>query len=312
MIGAARKPETQVPAPHQQPRRRTATAPWSCCLRTQQCAKHYTGSYHPGEPFQDQPPQEGNRSVLGCRACAAGTLFVDIPPVSTRRRTSVCATGVLLTTPPHPHTRGKVIGSPLLTESLLFSLPAGTEMFHFPAFPPETLCVQALVTGFRMPAGFPHSDTPGSQLGCQLPGAYRRLQRPSSALGAKTSTDVPLVACHKKRQNRYKEMLASTIQFSKYGQEPNPENHHTAGNQQPQGNNTPSTNPPAVGESRPQPPTPTQPVSSDPEKPVHLRRRPGPNPQDPTARLGLSPSLLTFAQPNRRLSTRCPWSRSRR
>jgi hypothetical protein len=81
--------------------------------------------------------------------------------------------------------------SPLLTESLLFSLPAGTEMFHFPAFPPDTLCVQVLVTGFRMPAGFPHSDTPGSQLGCQLPGAYRRLQRPSSALGAKTSTDCP-------------------------------------------------------------------------------------------------------------------------
>ena len=26
--------------------------------------------------------------------------------------------------------------SPLLTESLLFSLPTGTEMFHFPAFPP--------------------------------------------------------------------------------------------------------------------------------------------------------------------------------
>jgi hypothetical protein len=29
--------------------------------------------------------------------------------------------------------------SPLLPESLLFSLPAGTEMFHFPAFPPHTL-----------------------------------------------------------------------------------------------------------------------------------------------------------------------------
>ena len=27
------------------------------------------------------------------------------------------------------------VRSPLLTESLLFSLPAGTEMFHFPAFP---------------------------------------------------------------------------------------------------------------------------------------------------------------------------------
>jgi hypothetical protein len=36
--------------------------------------------------------------------------------------------------------------SPLLTESLLFSSPAGTEMFHFPAFPPLTLCVQVRVT----------------------------------------------------------------------------------------------------------------------------------------------------------------------
>ena len=32
--------------------------------------------------------------------------------------------------------------SPLLTESLLFSLPAGTEMFHFPAFPPHHLYIQ--------------------------------------------------------------------------------------------------------------------------------------------------------------------------
>ena len=37
--------------------------------------------------------------------------------------------------------------SPLLTESLLFSLPVGTEMFHFPSFPPLALCVQARVTG---------------------------------------------------------------------------------------------------------------------------------------------------------------------
>src|SRR5690606_40847658 len=36
--------------------------------------------------------------------------------------------------------------SPLLPESRLFSLPAGTEMFHFPAFPPLSLCVQARVT----------------------------------------------------------------------------------------------------------------------------------------------------------------------
>src|SRR5689334_16845915 len=38
------------------------------------------------------------------------------------------------------------VRSPLLTESLLFSLPTGTEMFHFPAFPPHALCIQAWVT----------------------------------------------------------------------------------------------------------------------------------------------------------------------
>ena len=37
--------------------------------------------------------------------------------------------------------------SPLLTESLLFSLPVGTEMFHFPTFPPHTLYIQVRVTG---------------------------------------------------------------------------------------------------------------------------------------------------------------------
>ena len=36
--------------------------------------------------------------------------------------------------------------SPLLTESRLFSLPVGTEMFHFPTFPPHTLYIQARVT----------------------------------------------------------------------------------------------------------------------------------------------------------------------
>ena len=37
--------------------------------------------------------------------------------------------------------------SPLLTESRLLSLPEGNEMFHFPSFPPLTLCVQVRVTG---------------------------------------------------------------------------------------------------------------------------------------------------------------------
>ena len=38
------------------------------------------------------------------------------------------------------------VRSPLLAESLLFSLPVGTEMFHFPTFPCTALCVQAGMT----------------------------------------------------------------------------------------------------------------------------------------------------------------------
>src|SRR3977135_235011 len=46
-------------------------------------------------------------------------------------------------------------------------------------------------------AGFPHSDTLGSQLGCQLPEAYRSLLRPSSAPDAKASTVCPYLLDHK-------------------------------------------------------------------------------------------------------------------
>ncbi|VXB62959.1 hypothetical protein NOCARDAX2BIS_270040 [Nocardioides sp. AX2bis] len=58
-----------------------------------------------------------------------------------------------------------------------------------------------------IPARFPHSDTPGSQLGCQLPRAYRRLQRPSSALDAKASTMCPLQLANtntQQKQQRHK------------------------------------------------------------------------------------------------------------
>ena len=80
--------------------------------------------------------------------------------------------------------------SPLLTESQLFSLPMGTEMFHFPTFPPTTLYIQAEVAGHNSGnSRFPYSEIHGSKLVYQLPMAYRRLQRPSSALGAKASTD---------------------------------------------------------------------------------------------------------------------------
>ena len=79
------------------------------------------------------------------------------------------------------------VRSPLLTESLLFSLPVGTEMFHFPTFPLPALYIQAGITG-SSPAGFPHSEILGSKSVYRLPEAYRRLLRPSSAPNAKAST----------------------------------------------------------------------------------------------------------------------------
>ena len=72
---------------------------------------------------------------------------------------------------------------------MLFSLPVGTEMFHFPTFPLPALYIQAGVTRYASAlAGFPHSEILESQPVYRLPEAYRRLLRPSSAPDAKAST----------------------------------------------------------------------------------------------------------------------------
>src|SRR5215210_7240844 len=64
------------------------------------------------------------------------------------------------------------VRSPLLTESRLFSFPVGTEMFHFPTFPPTVLCVQTEVAGhysgfFR---GFPIRRSPDRSSFTSSPG----------------------------------------------------------------------------------------------------------------------------------------------
>ena len=55
------------------------------------------------------------------------------------------------------------VRSPLLTESLLFSFPSGTEMVHFPEFALSVLCIQTEVIGF------PHSEINGSLDDYSLP-----------------------------------------------------------------------------------------------------------------------------------------------
>ena len=52
----------------------------------------------------------------------------------------------------------------------MLSLPAGTEMFHFPALPPPALCVQAGVTGNYALSGFPIRKSPDQCLVADFPG----------------------------------------------------------------------------------------------------------------------------------------------
>ncbi len=67
--------------------------------------------------------------------------------------------------------------SPLLGESLLFSLPGGTKMFQFPPFASAPSMVRMTVL---QTAGLSHSDTRGSKVICTSPrifAAYRVLHR---------------------------------------------------------------------------------------------------------------------------------------
>ena len=94
------------------------------------------------------------------------------------------------------------VRSPLLTESLLFSLPVGTEMFHFPTFPPTALYIQAEVAGHDSGISrFPHSEIPGS--GARLPAPLGLSQVTTSFFGSwcQGIHRSHLVAC----QNFYKD-----------------------------------------------------------------------------------------------------------
>lgn len=100
-------------------------------------------------------------SQLATYTYGAITLYgATFQRTSTSSRVSYCAVGRQThpCDPTTPHTQplpgitctwfGLIrFRSPLLSESLLFSLPVGTEMFHFPTFPPRALCVQARATG---------------------------------------------------------------------------------------------------------------------------------------------------------------------
>ena len=82
------------------------------------------------------------------------------------------------------------VRSPLLTESLLFSLPGGTEMVHFPPFASTELCIHSAMTGHD-PSRVSPFGNPRIKACLRLPEAYRSLPRPSSPSCAKASTMCP-------------------------------------------------------------------------------------------------------------------------
>ena len=71
------------------------------------------------------------------------------------------------------------VRSPLLAESLLFSLPVGTEMVHFPTLPSHAYVFSEGYPGITQ-GGFPHSEIAGSKPVCGSPtliAAYHVLHR---------------------------------------------------------------------------------------------------------------------------------------
>ena len=101
--------------------------------------------------------------------------------------------------------------SPLLPESRLFSLPAGTEMFHFPAFPPHRLYIQRWVTA--------HNDCRVSPFGS--PRITARLTTPRGLSRPPTSfIGSWYQGIHRAPLKTWPQMLASTVQFSNNAQPP--------------------------------------------------------------------------------------------
>ena len=118
--------------------------------------------------------------------------------------------------------------SPLLAESRLLSLPVGTEMFHFPTFPPHALCVQARVTPHDW-CGVPPFGHP--RINARLAAPRGLTQPPTSFIGSWCPGihRVPLTTWPhnynkphtlRVRASQSKKMLASTVQFSTYNRPP--------------------------------------------------------------------------------------------
>ena len=134
------------------------------------------------------------REAVGCRLPGCHRLWPIVPDRSTNQ---LVAHSLALKPdgPYNPTVQARWFGlfrvrSPLLAESLLFSVPAGTEMVHFPALSSTRLWIQRGIPRHdsRWVAPFGHLRVEAC---LQLTEAFRRLPRPSSPSGAKAFTVHP-------------------------------------------------------------------------------------------------------------------------
>ena len=103
------------------------------------------------------------------------------------------------------------VRSPLLGESLLFSLPAGTKMFQFPAFASSKSKDSRPSAGWVVPFGNPRINGH-----LHLPAAYRSLSRPSSPPRAKASALRPFLLSSRLLLSLIAEKQGSVVYFQLY------------------------------------------------------------------------------------------------
>ncbi len=105
--------------------------------------------------------------------------------------------------------------SPLLTESQLFSLPVGTEMFHFPTFPPHTLYIQVQVTRHHSCRVSPFGNP---RISARLTAPRGISQPPTSFIGSWCQ------GIHRTLLNTYKQRCSRPLCSSQttHPEEPNP------------------------------------------------------------------------------------------
>ena len=149
------------------------------------------------------PTQVPTKESLEFRLRASNPLWTDFPDRSATR--AICNSLAALrddrvgpTTPPTQRPQASTwygLGcSPFARHYSgnrdFLSFPPGTQMCHFPGFPPPVLCVQTGVTR-RYPCRVSPFGDPCFKARLRLHTAYRSLPRPSSASGAKASTIRP-------------------------------------------------------------------------------------------------------------------------